>query len=137
MPPRRRRNSLLIAGAAGCVAVGCAVALYLLRRRNEYLTETAPPSSGEVTEPEHETAEAQKPAVETTERAETAEPAALPTTAERTAAKPSTAEPAEGPATAETHTDQPPKLTRLSSAQGNLDESVFSCFLSHGTSHAP
>ena len=147
MPPRRRRNPLLIAGAVGCgVAVG-AVALYLIRRRNQYLTdsaETAP--EGEETK-EQNTAKAQKPAVATdcATTAPAAKPSvaadptpAEPAAAEPTAAKPSAAklpatEPAPEPATAETQaTEKPPELARLSSAQGVLDGAVFSCFLSHG-----
>lgn len=147
MPPRRRRNPLLIAGVVGCgVAVG-AVALYLIRRRNQYLTdsaETAP--EGEETK-EQNPAKAQKPAVATdcATTAPAAKPSvaadptpAKPAAAEPTAAKPSAAklpatEPAPEPATAETQaTEKPPELARLSSAQGVLDGAVFSCFLSHG-----
>jgi len=123
------------------------VALYLIRRRNQYLTdsvETAPEGK------ERDTAEAKSPAVSTdsattspaAKPSATADPApaepasAEPTAVEPSAAKPTATKPAPEPATVETQdAEKPPELVRRSSAQLGRDSAVFSCFLSHGMPH--
>ena len=127
MPRRKRPHPLLYAGAAGCVAVGCAVALYYFRRR--YLTDSGEAAPPEVEAKEQETAEVKPAATEVSgesESAATVEPA--PATEPVVAVKPAAAEPS---AVEPSSVEPAAKTEDPSSAQGSLESAGFSCFLSH------